>query len=84
MGKNKCAICKAKLHDPTVFPIDFPDEWRFCCNCSALANILARYSWTELVRIFVKNSSLSKNKTVVKRIKKIDELINVNKCVFLP
>lgn len=84
MGKNKCAICKAKLHNSAVFPKDFPDEWRFCCNCSGLANILASYGYTELVQIFAKNSSLSKNKTVVKRIKKIDELTNVNKCVFLP
>ena len=84
MGKNKCAICNGKIHDPAVFPKDFPNEWKFCCNCYAIANVLIRHNWIDVILWFEENGSYMESKTAVKRIKKIDELINVNKCVFLP
>lgn len=38
--KGRCAICRFPLiHE---FPEDYPNEWKFCCNCLYIAQKLTR------------------------------------------
>lgn len=39
MDYGKCAICDSSLHSGR-FPLDFPDDWKFCCNCLYIAELM--------------------------------------------
>lgn len=35
---GECAVCRSDLDKD--FPRDFPDEWKFCCRCKIIAEML--------------------------------------------
>jgi len=37
--QEECAICGCIL-DNKAFPLEFPDDWKFCCGCLALAQLI--------------------------------------------
>ena len=44
MGRNECEIC-GMYHQPfqqSLFPRGFPDKWKLCCICLAIANDIIR------------------------------------------
>jgi len=71
-GEICCAIC-GKLHEPHFahFPEDFPDEFKLCCNCHRLANLLTIYE-LELIITHFQCSTLNADK-----IRRIYNLIKV-------
>lgn len=75
--KDRCATCFGKLHRPNRFPEDFPDEWKMCCNCKGLASIIAYYGLEDVVRFFIKSSSFLDKRSILKRTKRIKELITL-------
>jgi len=44
---GKCVICKFHLHNK--FPEDFPEDWKFCCNCQNTALLIVRGTLTPLL-----------------------------------
>ncbi len=37
---GKCAICYSHL--TREYPMDYPDEWKFCCVCKAIADEIVK------------------------------------------
>ena len=73
--KDKCAICHKRLH--RAFPDDFPDEWKFCCNCKRYAEYIIHYGLKSIIDYFRDGDNGIDKYTFIKRAKKIDKLVNV-------
>lgn len=42
-----CMICKSKLDQP-IYPEDFPDKFKICCFCKAVADIVYKEEHNEI------------------------------------
>ena len=70
--RKLCYICSTFIHEPDIFPDDFPSEWRWCCGCKAIACLIISTSLVNTKLAF--NSSIN----ILRRVKKVNEMINVN------
>lgn len=67
-----CAICRNWLHDMSVFPDDFPREWKWCCGCVTIGEILIDIGIEEVEFTF------SECNSILKRIERVNKMICVN------
>jgi len=51
MTGSRCVICDFKFDEK--FPRKFPKEWRLCCSCLAIAEVIARESVEYLYEDFI-------------------------------
>jgi len=77
---DKCSICRKGLH--AVFPRDFPDEWKFCCGCCDLANVIVAYNLERVAKWFPEGGLGVDKHTFIRRAKKIEKLVNLNDSCF--
>lgn len=62
---KKCAICNCDL--TRTFPNDFPDEWKFCCGCKIIVEMLIEGTPTNMFSALRRVAKLVKEKiTLVK------------------
>lgn len=71
MSKYACAICGKWLHDPFCFPNDYPVEWRWCCTCAALGNIIIYCGMSYTKNIFRDQSKF------LGRCEKVNKMITI-------
>jgi len=58
--QEECAICGFIL-DNKVFPLEFPDDWKFCCSCFAWAQFITNpdaFTSNEERNTIIKNSKI--------------------------
>lgn len=71
-GENeKCAICEEHMHNSSIFPDDFPKDWRWCCSCLAIGKMLVERDIEETEYDFYDSP------TTLIRIENVDKMINV-------
>ena len=67
-----CAICRDWLHDCSVFPDDFPREWKWCCECVTIGVMLIERDREEMKNMFNDFDS------ILERIERVNKMICVN------
>ena len=72
--KSKCITCFSKLHKGWNFPEDFPEEWKMCCHCKVLADLIISHGLKRVINAF----TVLERKSLLKRIERVNKLINVN------
>ena len=78
MGGYRCVICGYILDDPAVFPKDFPEKWKLCCNCKRLAENIVRFGFKETTNAFKTAYKWFKDmKDPTENLVKINKLISV-------
>ena len=77
-NKSKCVACFSTLHEGGKFPEDYPEEWKMCCGCLDVANVIVGYSFSQVIDFFRRSSKNFDRKAYIKRTERINKLINVN------
>ena len=61
---GQCAICNSPLENR--FPKDFPNEWKFCCSCLHMAQLIIKDNLAVFCWKFPKPHKILQRITLVK------------------